>query len=136
MNMSFPNLTAIYCSLLAIWLFVLSMRVIGLRGNPALAFIAQGRGDKELLNRAIRAQGNLIEYAPIMLFILFFLETCGASELAVRVLGDGFLLGRLMHGTSMGFTRSNMLLRVGGTVLTLLPILAGAIALFLHSKTF
>ena len=134
MNISFPNLTAIYCSLLAIWLLVLSVRVIGLRGNPAFAFIAQGKGDKELLNRAIRAQGNLIEYAPIMLFILFFLEASGIPELVVRILGDGFLLGRLMHGTAMGFMRSNMPLRVGGTALTLLPLLAGAIALFLHSK--
>ena len=134
MNISFPHLTAIYCSLLAVWLFVLSIRVIGLRGNPAFAFIAQGKGDEELLNRAIRAQGNLIEYAPIMLFILFFLEASGIPELAVRILGDSFLLGRLMHGTAMGFMRSNMPLRVGGTALTLLPLLAGAIALFLHSK--
>ena len=133
MNISFPHLTAIYCSLLAIWLFVLSIRVIGLRGNPAFAFIAQGKGDEELLNRAIRAQGNLIEYAPIMLFILFFLEASGIPELAVRILGDSFLLGRLMHGAAMGFMRSNMPLRVGGTALTLLPLLAGAIALFLHS---
>ena len=132
MNISFPHLTAIYCSLLAIWLFVLSIRVIGLRGNPAFAFIAQGKGDEELLNRAIRAQANLIEYAPIMLFILFFLEASGIPELAVRILGDGFLLGRLMHGTAMGFMRSNMPLRVGGTALTLLPLLAGAIALFLY----
>ena len=134
MNISFPHLTAIYCSLLAIWLFVLSIRVIGLRGNPAFAFIAQGKGDEELLNRAIRAQGNLIEYAPIMLFILFFLEASGIPELAVRILGDSFFLGRLMHGTAMGFMRSNMPLRVGGTALTLLPLLAGATALFLHSK--
>ena len=125
-----------YCSLLAIWLFVLSIRVIGLRGNPTFAFIAQGKGDEELLNRAIRAQGNLIEYAPIMLFILFFLEASGIPELAVRILGDSFLLGRLMHGIAMGFMRSNMPLRVGGTALTLLPLLAGGIALFLHSKLF
>ena len=136
MNTSFSNLTAIYCSLLAIWLFVLSIRVIGLRGNPAFAFIAQGKGDEELLNRAIRAQGNLIEYAPIMLFILFFLEASRIPELAVRILGDGFLLGRLMHGTAMGFMRSNMPLRVGGMILTLLPLLVGAIALFLQSKPF
>ena len=136
MNISFPHLTAIYCSLLAIWLFVLSIRVIGLRGNPAFAFIAQGKGDEELLNRAIRAQGNLIEYAPIMLFILFFLEASGIPELAVRILGDSFLLGRLMHGAAMGFMRSNMPLRVGGTALTLLPLLAGAIALFLHAAPF
>ena len=136
MNTSFPDLTAIYCSFLAVWLFVLSIRVIGLRGNPAFAFIAPGKGDEELLNRAIRAQGNLIEYAPMMLFVLFFLETSGASELAVRLLGDGVLLGRLMHGISMGFMRSNMPLRVGGTALTLLSLLAGAIVLFLHLKPF
>ena len=136
MNINFPHLTAIYCSLLAIWLFVLSIRVIGLRGNPAFAFIAQGKGDEELLNRAIRAQGNLIEYAPIMLFILFFLEASGIPELAVRILGDSFLLGRLMHGAAMGFMRSNMPLRVGGTALTLLPLFAGAVALFLHSTPF
>ena len=136
MNIGFPNLTSIYCSLLAIWLIVLSIRVIGLRGNPAFAFIAQGRGDEELLNRAIRAQGNLIEYAPIMLFILFFLEGTGIPELAVRILGDSFLLGRLMHGISMGFMRSNMPLRVGGTALTLLSLLTGAIVLLLQSKPF
>ena len=136
MNTSFPDLTAIYCSFLAVWLFVLSIRVIGLRGNPAFAFIAQGKGDEELLNRAIRAQGNLIEYAPMMLLVLFFLETSGASELTVRLLGDGFLLGRLMHGICMGSMRSNMPLRVGGTALTLLSLLAGAILLFLHSKPF
>ena len=136
MNIGFPNLTAIYCSLLAIWLFVLSIRVIGLRGNPAFAFIAQGKGDMETLNRAIRAQGNLIEYAPIMLFILFFLEGAGVSKLTLRILGDGFLLGRLMHGASMGFMRPNMPLRVGGTALTLLSLLTGAIVLFLHSKPF
>ena len=136
MNTGFPNLTAIYCSLLAIWLFVLSIRVIGLRGNPVFAFIAQGKGDVELLNRAVRAQGNLIEYAPIMLFILFFLEAAGIPELALRILGDGFLLGRLMHGTAMGFMRSNMPLRVGGTALSLLSLLTGAILLFLYSRPF
>ena len=136
MNIGVPNLTAIYCSLLAIWLFVLSIRVIGLRGNPVFTFIAQGKGDVELLNRAIRAQGNLIEYAPIMLFILFFLEAAGIPELALRILGDGFLLGRLMHGTSMGFMRSNMPLRVGGTALSLLSLLTGAVLLFLYSKPF
>ncbi|HAX05449.1 MAG TPA: hypothetical protein DCX77_07195, partial [Acidimicrobiaceae bacterium] len=96
----------------------------------------QGKGDEELLNRAIRAQGNLIEYAPIMLLILFFLEASRIPELAVRILGDGFLLGRLMHGTAMGFMRSNMPLRVGGMILTLLPLLVGAIALFLQSKPY
>jgi len=41
-------ITALYASLLALLLFVLSIRVIGLRGNPIFAFIAQGKGDEAL----------------------------------------------------------------------------------------
>ena len=37
-------ITPLYASLLALLLFVLSIRVIGLRGNPAFGFIAQGKG--------------------------------------------------------------------------------------------
>jgi len=38
--------TALYAALLAILLIILSIRVIGLRGNPAFAFIAHGKGDE------------------------------------------------------------------------------------------
>ena len=126
--------TTLYGALLGIWLVVLSLRVIALRGSPGMGWLKFGYTGEQAVTRSARAQGNLIEYAPIMLFILFFLEASGIPELAVRILGDSFLLGRLLHGTAMGFMRSNMPLRVGGTALTLLPLLAGAIALFLHSK--
>ena len=122
-------ITALYASLLAILLFILSIRVIGLRGNPAFAFIAQGKGDEELLQRAIRAHGNLTEYLPTMLILLFFLETSGFADTKLHVLAGAFLLGRVMHGICMGFMRSNMLLRIGGTALTLFPLLAAAIDL-------
>ena len=125
-------ITAFYCSLLAVWLFILSIRVIGLRGNPAFAFIAQGSGDEELLQRAIRAHGNLTEYAPMMLIVLYLLETTGAESSTLHLLGGSFLIGRLMHGVSMGFMRSSMPLRVGGTALTLFPILGGAVALLMQ----
>ena len=125
--------TAFYASLLAILLFILSIRVIGLRGNPAFAFIAQGKGDDELLQRAIRAQGNLTEYAPTMLILLFFLETSDVADAKLHALAGAFLLGRVMHGICMGFMRSNMPLRVGGTALTLLPLAAAAIALLMQA---
>lgn len=125
--------TAFYASLLAILLFILSIRVIGLRGNPAFAFIAQGKGDDELLQRAIRAQGNLTEYAPTMLILLFFLETSDVADAKLHALAGAFLLGRVMHGICMGFMRSNMPLRVGGTALTLLPLAAAAAALLLQA---
>ena len=125
-------ITALYASLLALLLFVLSIRVIGLRGNPIFAFIAQDKGDEALLQRAIRAQGNFTEYAPTMLILLFFLETSGAAEVKLHALAGAFLLGRLMHGICMGFMRSNMPLRVGGTALTLLPLAAAAVALLIQ----
>ena len=125
--------TALYASFLAILLFILSIRVIGLRGNPAFAFIAQGKGDDELLQRAIRAQGNLTEYAPTMLILLFFLETSGVADAKLHVLAGAFLIGRVMHGICMGFMRSNMPLRVGGTALTLLPLAAAAVALLMQA---
>ena len=122
-------ITALYAGLLAKLLFILSIRVIGLRGNPAFSFIAHGKGDKELLQRAIRAHGNFTEYAPMMLILLAFLELSDISELRLHLLGGSFLLGRVMHGICMGFMRSSMLLRIGGTALTLFPLLAAAIAL-------
>ena len=125
-------ITALYASLLAILLFILSIRVIGLRGNPAFAFIAQGQGDEELLQRAIRAHGNLTEYLPTMLLVLFFLENSGATDTTLHVLAGAFLFGRVMHGIAMGFMRSNMPLRVGGTALTLLPLVAAAVSLLMQ----
>ena len=122
-------ITALYAGLLATLLFILSIRVIGLRGNPAFSFIAHGKGDKDLLQRAIRAHGNFTEYAPMMLILLAFLELSEVSELRLHLLGGSFLLGRVMHGICMGFMRSNMLLRIGGTALTLFPLLAAAIDL-------
>jgi len=122
-------ITALYSSLLAILFFVLSVRVIALRGNPAFAFMAQGKGDEELLQRAIRAHGNFAEYVPFMLIILYWLEMSGASPAKLHVLGSAFRLGRIMHGVCMGFMRSNMPLRVGGTVLTLIPFISSAVAL-------
>ena len=125
--------TAFYAALLGILLFVLSIRVIGLRGNPIFAFIAHGKGDEELLQRAIRAQGNLTEYLPTMLILLFFLETLGTESQKLHALAGTFLVGRIMHGACMGFMKSNMPLRVGGTALTLLPLAAAAVALLMQT---
>lgn len=125
--------TAFYAALLGILLFVLSIRVIGLRGNPAFAFIAHGKGDEELLQRAIRAQGNLTEYLPTMLILLFLLETLGTESQKLHALAGTFLVGRIMHGACMGFMKSNMPLRVGGTALTLLPLAAAAVALLMQT---
>ena len=54
-------ITPLYASLLALLLFVLSIRVIGLRGNPAFGLLPRERG-RRTPSEAIRAQGNFTEY--------------------------------------------------------------------------
>lgn len=122
-------ITATYTSILTLWLVFLSMRVIALRGSPVFAFLNSGKADEETLQRAIRAQGNLTEYAPMMMITLFFLETSDASGLTLHAIGGTFLIGRLMHGICFGFLSSSMPLRIGGTALTLTPLLIGALLL-------
>jgi len=119
-------ITAVYTSLLAIWLVFLSFRVIALRGSPVFAFLNINTDDEEMLQRAIRAHGNLTEYAPMMLILMYLLEQSNTDTSVLHALGLAFLVGRLMHGICFGFMRSSMPLRIGGTVLTLTPLLVAA----------
>ena len=73
-----------------------------------------------MLQRAIRAHGNFTEYVPTMLMLLFLLERSGVADMKLHALAAAFFVGRVMHGICMGFMRSSMPLRVGGTALTLL----------------
>jgi len=122
-------ITALYASLLALWLVFLSFRVIALRGSPVFAFLNINTNDDEMLQRAIRAHGNLTEYAPMMVILLYLLETNGTDPGTLHSIGLAFLIGRLMHGICFGFMKSSMPLRIGGTVLTLTPLLIGSIML-------
>ena len=125
-------ITALYASLLSLWFVFLSMRVIALRGNPMFAFLILGASPNEMLERAVRAHGNLAEYAPIMLILLYLLETLPGTSVTpttLHVLGGSFLLGRLMHGVCIGLMMSSMPLRIGGTALTLFPLIAAAVRL-------
>ena len=123
----------LYAALLGMWFIVLSLRVIALRGNPAFNWFSfRNQGDISL-QRAIRGHGNLTEYAPIFLILLYFVEKSGFGVTAVHWYGSVFVLGRLMHGVCFGFLEKNMFLRVVGTTLTLFPILGlSVVLLFLY----
>ena len=125
-------ITSLYASLIAIILIILSIRVIAARGNPAFKFFTLKSDDKFTLERVIRGHSNLIEYAPIFLILLYFFEITKSNSFYVHVYGFTFLIGRLMHGYCFAFTKKNMFLRVGGTVLTLGCILIVAIRLLVN----
>lgn len=113
----------LYIGLIGLLLVILSMRVIALRGNPAFAWFTFGYNGKNALERAIRAHGNLTEYAPIFLLMLYVAEQGGSSSFILHCCGGTFLLGRLLHGICFGFMNESFVLRVAGTTLTLFPML-------------
>ena len=87
---------------------------------------------EQALTRSIRAQGNLIEYAPMFMILMFIAESGGVSSFSLHYYGGTFLLGRLMHGTCMGFMEKSVVLRSGGTILTLLPLLGISVLLLMQ----
>ena len=125
-------ITATYASLLALLLVTLSFRVIALRGMSAFKWFAFGNNGEDGLQRAIRAHGNLIEYAPIFLILMLIAEMGRLKANALHSYGVVFFVARLMHGYCFGFLKHSMVLRVGGTSLTLFSILGLAILVLIR----
>ena len=128
-DLSLPISTTLACALLA-WLLILSWRVIqGRRSSGA----SLGDGGDTTLERRIRAQGNLTEYAPLFVVLIAILELQGGSALVLSCLSLAFVLGRLGHGVALAFTTGNVAGRIGGMLLTLgsiaLAVLYGVILL-------
>jgi len=125
-------ITGTYASLLGLLLIILSTRIIALRGMPAFRWFAFGNDGQESLQRAIRGHGNLIEYAPIFLILMLVAESGGLKGATLHSYGTVFLVARLMHGLCFGFLKHSMVLRVGGTALTLGSILGLAVLVLMR----
>lgn len=119
-----PNITSHYAALLALLLFALSVRVIQARVAGRVV-IGLGQDDRRLL-RASRAQGNFVEYVPIILVLMLLLELGGAPAWLLHSLGSMILAGRIAHGLGISREPENLRLRQLGMALTFTPLLMGA----------
>lgn len=88
------TITLLYGGLLALLLLFLSARVARLRGVHQVGI---GDGGVDELARAIRVQGNFIEYVPILLVLIALIEGSGAPTWAVHVLGAVLVVCRAAH---------------------------------------
>ena len=123
--MTITLITAGLAGLILIWL---SLKVSLWRVKTKTLI---GSGGSAELERAIRAQGNFVEYAPLMMILLGLLETGGALPLFVLILAATFLVGRLSHAHGIAnFARGNAF-RAVGTVLTWLSVAVGSLAALL-----
>jgi uncharacterized membrane protein YecN with MAPEG domain len=103
---------------LLVWLSLL----VSLRRIKAKVSI--GDGGDEVLIRRIRAQANLVEYAPMGLIALALVEYRGVSTVTVLGIGAALVLGRLVHAA--GMLAGILPFRSIGMILTYISLLSSA----------
>lgn len=122
------SIVPFYAAVLALVLVALSVRVIGLRRRKGVALGT--RRDIELV-RATRAHANFVEYVPMALLLLSFVEMISPPQF-VHVLGIALIVGRLAHAYGVSREPEDFRYRVTGMSLTF-TVLAGASLLIIAS---
>ena len=115
-------ISAVFTALLALMLVAISIRITVLRAGKKINLLD---GGDEQLRRAIRVQGNFIEYVPIALILLALIEWSGAKDWLVYGLGAALLLARIVH--AFGLYAGVFPARVIGTSATWIIIAAEAL---------
>ncbi|MEM8542306.1 MAG: MAPEG family protein [Pseudomonadota bacterium] len=132
MTDTFLPITTLLASTLLAWLLILSWRVIKSRQSGGASL---GDGGDKTLQRRIRAQANLTEYAPLFVIVIALLEIQDGNQVILALLSVTFLVGRVAHGYALAFTNGNASGRIGGMGLTLgasgLAVVYGLISLVL-----
>jgi uncharacterized membrane protein YecN with MAPEG domain len=126
--MSVP-VTTLYAALLGVLLVWLSNRVSSQRKRTGISL---GRSGDPILERAVRAHGNFIEYVPFALLLLLLLEVQGPPRWQLHALGGALLIGRLLHAWGMYYPDGAISGRFWGTALTWLMVLAASLLNFWH----
>ncbi|MDU8926301.1 MAPEG family protein [Alisedimentitalea sp. MJ-SS2] len=124
------TVTPLYAGLLALLLVALSWRVIRARLEAKVS-VGDG-GDKGVI-KAMRAQANCAEYAPMGVILLALAELQGAPGWTIHLLGSALLIGRLMHAYGFGRSPQIVSIRQLGMVLTFLMLIVAALANIAHA---
>ena len=120
-------ITALYAGILGLLLLALSYLVVR---NRLRARVSLGAGDDPALQRTIRAQANLTEYAPMALILMLVLEAGGASAWLLHACGAGLVVSRVLHAlglTATGSPSNGRKLGIAGTWLILLVLSVAAV---------
>ncbi len=90
--------TAVFAAVTAALLLFLSYRIstFRLKYRQGLGF-----NDDPEFEAAVRAQGNLVEYAPIALILMAIGELNGVNAQWIYWVGMAFVTGRILHAFGM-----------------------------------
>ena len=112
-------ISVIYAIVSALLIIYLSFEVIRIRRKLR---ISVGDGDNEELQTAQGAQSNAVEYLPITLLLLFYLEYNGAGNWIIHLAGITLIVGRIIH--AHGLLKRNLNRRVLGMQITITVLIA------------
>jgi hypothetical protein len=115
--------TSFVAALLTIIFVRLSFAVIALRRANKVSL---GTGGNEMLEKAIRAQGNFAEYVPIGIILIACLELNGAPWWLVAIPGISLTIGRLFHAKGINQAPPNFSNRILGMQLTFFTLMGSA----------
>ncbi len=118
------TITALYAGILAIMLMALSIWVITRRGKHKVGI---GDGGNPDMQRAMRVQGNFVEYVPICLILIAVLESTNASAYGLHALGVVLVLSRGLHAIGLAGSAGTSVGRFIGTVGTFTVLLAAGL---------
>ena len=127
------QIAAFYVALNALIALLLAMNVGRVRGATKTMF---GDGGHAVLQQAIRAHGNNIEYVPFVLVMIVTLALMQGSVIVLHVVGIMLTVGRIAHGIGLARNPGVSIGRGLGTALTYLAFLVAVVALFLKAFTF
>lgn len=118
--------TFITTGILALLLLFLSASVIAGRVKFKIGL---GDGGNETMRRRMRAQANFVEYVPMALILILLVELgpIGPAWLP-GALGATLVVARIWHAQGLYSSSGTSAGRFMGTNLTMLVILAGALA--------
>lgn len=124
------QIAAVYIGLHILLLVYLAIRVAGRRRGESISVGTGGDSDMEL---RMRVHGNAAEYIPMAMIGLLAMALLDLPVWALHLAGLSLIIGRVSHAIGLG--KSIMPARVLGMVLTWLPMLGVAVALFYAAFT-
>lgn len=113
----------LYIGLFGLLMLILKLNVGRTRSSQKVIF---GDGANEVVQRAIRVQGNAVEDVPFVLLGLVGLALLAAPVMLIHGLGTAFLLGRVLHAIGLGGSSGGSFGRMWGTILSVLVQLVTA----------
>lgn len=116
--------TSFYAGFLGLIMLGLSIRVVRARQKTGVLI---GHGDEKDLQHAMRVQANFIEYVPLTLLLILFVEIADFPILVVHGLGSALVIARVMHAWGFGKNPGSSPGRYWGTVLTWVIILTASV---------